>query len=64
MTDLPASRPRVVGLPRLREQALQRLNDAYVANLIELDEMESRVAAVQHARTLDEVELQLADLPT
>lgn len=57
-------KPRVVGLPGAREVALKRLNEAYVANLIELNEFESRIAAVEHARSLDEVEAELSDLPS
>lgn len=57
-------RPRVVGLPGAREVALKRLNEAYVANLLEMGEFESRVAAVEQARTLDELELQVSDLPS
>lgn len=57
-------KPRVVGLPGAREAALKRLNEAYVANLLELPEFETRVAAVEAARSLDEVEGQVSDLPS
>jgi len=53
----------VVGLPIRREEATRVLTECYGANLLELDEFESRAELVQKATSLEEINKVIFDLP-
>lgn len=46
-----------------RERALERLTNAFAADLVSMEDYEIRAASIQNARNLDEVERLTADLP-
>lgn len=53
-----------VNLPHYREKLEAILNDCYAKNIIELDELETRLDRVQDAKTTRELEKIVDDLPT
>lgn len=52
---------RTYGVPRLREQVLRRLAEAYADNNLDLEEYEKRVGRAEQARTVEELQGVLAD---
>lgn len=52
-----------VGVPARREEVTEILNEAFARNVIELEELEERLGAVQDARYLEELNKLIADLP-
>jgi hypothetical protein len=63
MDNLPAEPKRVFGLPQQRQKAVDILNHCYSSDLLDLDEYESRIAMVEGASTLDDLDRVLADIP-
>jgi len=68
VTSTPVSDERVkvksvVGLPIRREEATKILTECYGANLLELDEFETRAELVQKATSLEEINKVIFDLP-
>lgn len=63
MNELVPKKKRVFGLPQKREEAVTLLNHCYAKNLLELDEFENRLELVEKAKTLDELDDILSDIP-
>lgn len=63
MDNLPAESKRVFGLPQQRQKAVEILNHCYSSDLLDLIEFETRLAAVEKAVTLDDIDRVLADIP-
>lgn len=63
MGDLPAEPRRVFGLSQQRQKAVEILNHCYTADLLDLAELENRLALVERAATLDDLDRVLADVP-
>ena len=55
--------PSEYGVPKLRRQILQRLADAFADDNLELTEYERRVRAAEHAATIAQLEVLVADFP-
>lgn len=49
------------GVPRIREDVIRRLADAYATDALELDEYERRITLAHQARTVEELRALLAD---
>ena len=61
--DDDAGRPTAYGVPKLRQQVLQRLADAFADDNLELAEYERRVRGAELATTIGELEAVVADFP-
>ena len=61
--DDDAGRPTAYGVPKLRQQVLQRLADAFADDNLELAEYERRVRAAELATTIGELDAVVADFP-
>lgn len=55
--------PSEYGVPKLRQQIMQRLAEAYADDNLELAEYERRVRSAEHAVTIAQLEAVVADFP-